>query len=262
MLKFLTELYRSKHIILKLAQRDFKIKYARNYFGLAWAVIEPLAMLMIMLVVFTYLRNRSHSEYPFIVYLLSGVVGFNFFSAALGQATHSIKAFSFIINIVHLRISFVPFISILSTFFTHLIVLGIAIFILLLNGIGFSWYWFQLIYFMLASWLLLVGLTWFTSALVVYVRDLQYLIRIGMRAMFFLTPIFWDVKMFPEQYQHYLKLNPLYYIVEGYRMSLLYHQPFWSDGFAMVSFWMFTLFFLFAGAYVFKRLSPTFIDLT
>jgi len=257
---FLYELYSNRKLIIQLAERDFKIKYVRNYFGLAWAILEPLAMLMIMLLVFTYLRNRTHSDYPFIVYLLSGVVAFNFFSTAFAQATHSIKSFSFMINLVHLRMSFVPFISILSAFFTHLIVLGIAIFILLLSGIGFSWYWFQLIYFMLALWLLLIGLTWFTSALVVYVRDLQYLISIGMRAMFFLTPIFWDITMFPEQYRHYFKLNPLYHIVEGYRMSLLYHQPFWSDGYAMLSFWVFTLIFLFTGAYVFKRLSPNFID--
>ncbi len=255
------ELIKNRRLLFHLALRDFKIRYARNYPGLVWAVLEPLAMLLIMMVVFTYLRNRMHPEYPFVVYLLSGLMGYEFFSKSLGQATNSIKSYSFMIELIHIRKDFIPLISILTSFFTHLIVLSVASIVLMFNGVTVSWYWLQLPYFMLATWLLLLGVTWTTSALVVYVRDIQHIIPIIMRAMFFLTPIFWNISMFPEKYHNYFKLNPLYYLVEGYRSCLIYKQPFWSDSFSMAAFWAITVIFLFIGWYTFKKLSPTFADI-
>jgi lipopolysaccharide transport system permease protein/teichoic acid transport system permease protein len=260
-ISFLSELVKNRRLLFHLALRDFRIRYARNYFGLVWAVFEPLAMMLIMMVVFTYLRNRVHPEYPFIVYLLTGHMGYDFFSKSLGQATNSIKSYSFMIELIHIRKEFIPFISILTSFFTHLIVLAVAIVVLMLNGVTVSWYWLQLPYFMLAGWLLLLGVTWTTSALVVYVRDIQHVIPIIMRGMFFLTPIFWNISMFPDQYHKYIKLNPLYYLVEGYRSCLIYKQPFWSDTFSMLAFWSVTGIFLLIGWHTFKRLSPTFADI-
>jgi lipopolysaccharide transport system permease protein/teichoic acid transport system permease protein len=255
------ELKNNWFLLLQLARRDFKIKYARNYLGLAWAVLEPLALLVIMLIVFTYLRHRGdREEFPFAVYMLTGMAGFDFVSKSLHSATNSIRSYSFMIKLLHIPTILIPFISIMSTFFTHLIVVGIAIIIIMFHGFGFSWYWFQLVYFMFASWMFLTGVTRLTASLVIFVQDLQYVIGIVLRGLFFLTPIFWSIDMFPEQYRIYFKLNPLYHIVEGYRMSLLYNKPFWSDGISMISFWIVTIFFLIAGTYVFKKLSPNFAD--
>lgn len=260
-INFIGGIIKNRRLLFHLARRDFKIKYARNYLGLAWAVLEPLALLVIMLIVFTYLRHRGdRDEFPFAVYMLSGMAGFDFVSKALQQATNSIRSYSFMIKLLHIPTMLIPLISIMSTFFTHLIVLGIAIVIIALHGFGFSWYWFQLVYFMFASWMFLIGITRLTASIVIFVQDLQYVIGIVMRGLFFLTPILWSVDMFPEQYRIYFKLNPLYHIVEGYRMSLLYHKPFWSDGISMISFWIVTVFFFIAGTYVFRKLSPNFAD--
>jgi len=256
------ELAGNHRVIVKLANRDFRIRYSRNYLGLLWAVVEPMAMLIIMLLVFTFLRTRTHPDYPFVVFLLSGLVAFDFFSKGFSQATNSMRSFSFMINVVHIRTSLLPIISIFTTFRAHLIILGIAIIILLFNGVPFSGYWFQLPYFMLAAWMLLTGLAWMSSALVLFIPDLQYIISISMRALFFLTPVFWDISIFPEKYHWIVKINPLFHLVEGYRMCLLYHEPFWSDIYAMISFWIITLFFLFFGSFVFKRLRPYFADVT
>lgn len=258
---FVHDLLINRRLLYHLALRDFRIRYARNYFGLAWAVLEPLGIMLIMMIVFTYLRHRTTPEYPFIVYLLSGLMGYDFFSKSLAQATNSIKSYSFMIELIHIRRDFIPLVSILTSFFTHLIVLTSAIIVLMISGVTFSWYWLQLPYYMLASWLLLLGVTWTTSALVVYVRDIQHVIPIVMRALFFLTPIFWNISMFPEKYRIYFKLNPLYYIVEGYRNCLIYRQPFWSDTFSMMTFWIITFFFLFIGRHIFGKLSPTFSDI-
>lgn len=258
---FIKDIIKNRRLLFNLALRDFRIRYARNHLGLAWAVLEPLAILLIMMIVFTYLRNRTTPEYPFIVYLLSGLMGYDFFSKSLGQATSSIKSYSFMIELIHIRKDFIPLVSILTSFFTHLIVLVTAIIVLILNGVTFSWFWLQLPYYMFATWLFLLGVTWTTSALVVYARDIQHVIPIVMRALFFLTPLFWNISMFPEKYHNYFKLNPLFYLVEGYRNCLIYKQFFWSDTFSMTAFWVITFIFLFIGRYTFRKLSPTFADI-
>nr|NQU89037.1 ABC transporter permease [Bacteroidota bacterium] len=170
---FFSDLYKSRRLIVDLAQREFRIKYSENYLGLAWAVLEPVAMMLILLVVFTYLRNRSHSSYPFVAYLLSGVVPFTFFSSSLSQATTSIKSFSFLLKQGSIRAGLLPLVNILSALKTHLIILCVAIGIFLGVGIRPSWYWLQLPYFTISSIILLVGLTWITSSLVLFVRDIQ-----------------------------------------------------------------------------------------
>lgn len=259
-LTFITDLYKNRRVIRELTRREFKITYGTNYLGFAWAILEPLAMMLIMLLVFTYLRARSGNEYPFAVYLLTGVIAYEFFNKSLTQATRSIKFHSFLLKQGNFRMAILPMINIFSTLQTHLIILSITIPIFSLFGIYPSLYWFQVFYFIFAASVLLIGLSWITSSLLLFVEDIQYIINIVMRSAFFLTPIFWDLSMFPPKIAVILKLNPLYHIVEGYRMCFLYQKPFWSDMYSFVSFWIFTIIILLLGIFVFKRLRPHFSD--
>jgi lipopolysaccharide transport system permease protein/teichoic acid transport system permease protein len=77
---------------------------------------------------------------------------------------------------------------------------------------------------------------------------------------FWLTPIFWSIKKVPEQYQWLIKLNPFFYIVNGYRDSLIYHKWFWEDMTLTIYFWTVTLVFLVTGTLTFKKLRPYFAD--
>ncbi|MCF6341197.1 MAG: ABC transporter permease [Bacteroidales bacterium] len=257
---FLSDFYNSRRIIFVLARREFKITYGTNYLGFAWAVLEPLTMMMILLLVFTYLRARASNDYPFVVYLLSGVVAFEFFNKSLMQATRSIKFHSFLLKQGGFRMAILPIINILSTLKTHLVILIIAVSIFAFFGVYPSFYWFQLIYYIFAVVVLLIGLSWITASLVLFIPDIQYIINIVIRTAFFLTPIFWDMSMFPPKAALILKLNPLYHIVEGYRNCFLYHQAFWSDTYSFVSFWIITSIIFITGIFVFKRLRPHFAD--
>jgi len=257
---FVRELYCNRRIILELTKRDFKIRYSENYLGFAWAVLEPLAMLLILWFVFTYLRHRAGHSYPFVAFLLSGLMAFNYFSSAVNSATKSIKSFSFILKRGSLNIALLPIVSIFSSLFINLISMVVAIPIFLVSGIMPSWYWLQLIYFIFCTSLLITGISWLTASIVLFVVDVQYIISIAMRVLFFLTPIFWEITMFPPKIGALLKMNPLYYLVDGYRCCLLYHLPFWNDPVSAISFWIFTIFFLILGMFVFTRLRPHFAD--
>jgi len=254
------DVFLNRRIIFELTRREFKILYGNKYLGFIWALLEPVAMMLIMVLVFTYLRNRAMDDYPFPVYLLSGVIGFDFFNKSLTRATQSIKSYAYIVRRGHFRMSLLPLVNIVFNFQTHLIILIISACIFAFLGVYPSWYWLQLPYYFFASSMLLIGITWITSSLVVFILDIQYIINILMRTLFFLTPIFWQISMFPKKFAIILKLNPMYHIVEGYRSCFLYHKPFWSDMYSFTAFWIFTLAMLLIGGYVFRRLRPHFDD--
>lgn len=255
------DIYLNRVIIYELTRREFKIMYANKHLGFLWIVLEPIAIMLILALVFTYLRGGGRDgDYPFAVFLLSGVVGFNFFSNSLNRATQSIKQNKYIVGRGQFSATLLPFVTIFFNLQAHLIVLGVSSILFLGFGVYPSWYWLQLLYYFFASSMLLIGLTWITSPLILFVKDLQYIISIFTRALFFLTPIFWEISIFPPNLKLILKLNPLYHIVEGYRACFLYHEPFWSDKYSLISFWIITIALLIFGRWFFNRLKPHFDD--
>jgi len=108
--------------------------------------------------------------------------------------------------------------------------------------------------------MLVLGLGWLTSALRVFIKDIGEMVGIVVQFGFWLTPIFWSIDIIPEKYQTLIKLNPMFYIIDGYRNTLLNNTWFWLDGNTTVYFLTFTGITLMVGAITFKRLRPHFGD--
>jgi lipopolysaccharide transport system permease protein/teichoic acid transport system permease protein len=107
---------------------------------------------------------------------------------------------------------------------------------------------------------LALGLSWITSALVVFVRDVGQVVLVVLQFGFWATPIFWNLDMMPAQVRMWLKLNPMYYLVQGYRDSFLHFVPFWQHPALTVYFWSVTAVIFIAGAMIFQRLKSSFAD--
>lgn len=257
---FLHQIYTNRFIIWELTKRDFRTKYIVNLFGLSWAILEPLAMMVVLWFIFTYVRTGKGTDVPFALFLLAGLVAYDFFNKTLNSATRSIKNFGFLINKVNFRAAIIPLVRIASEVLVHLIILVIVGAILALNGMPVTLYWLQVFYYLFAMCALLTGLTWFTSSISLFFPDINYIITIIMRVLFFFTPIFWDIKGIPEHILIYFRLNPMFYLVNGYRESFLYQVPFWEHDQNTLYFWALTAFFFVLGVLVFKRLRPHFAD--
>ena len=91
-------------------------------------------------------------------------------------------------------------------------------------------------------------------------KDVGQLVAMLIQFGFWGTPIFWSLKLIPESYQWVFKMNPMYYIIEGYRNSFIYHKWFWELGYTNISFWLFTVAVMLFGAFIFKKLRPHFAD--
>ena len=105
------------------------------------------------------------------------------------------------------------------------------------------------------------GIAWMAASINVFMKDATQVVGIFIQFGFWLTPIVWPVTFIPDKYLILLKLNPVYYLVEGYRQSFLFKTPFWEVSLWQTAyFWGVSFFLLFTGVFVFRRLRPHFAD--
>ncbi len=259
---FIETLFKMREILYQLTKRDFISKYIASYIGIYWAFIQPFISIFVMWFVFTFgfKPGKMESSIPFIVWLVCGMIPWFFLNEAINGATRSLVDYSYLITKINFRSSIVPIIKILTSLVLHsMFIILLAIFSI---AYGFypGWHWIQILYYLFASIVLIMGITWFTAAITVFVRDMEQIVSVGMQLAFWATPIFWNESMLPGKLTLVAFLNPFYYIIKGYRDTFIYHKWFFEEPILTLYFWGFTLFFFVFGALVFSRLKPHFAD--
>jgi ABC-type polysaccharide/polyol phosphate export permease len=204
--------------------------------------------------------GRSATGVPFFLYLICGMIPWFFISGTLISATGSVVNNSFLVKKVSFRVSILPLVKIASELIIHLVLIFFLITAFLLYGYMPTIYWLQLPFYIVCSIILLLGISWLTSAIRVFIKDIGNFISVVIQIGFWATPIFWSVDMIPQNYQWIIKLNPAFYIVNGYRNTFIYNHWFWEDYISTSYYFGLTLFCLAFGAIVFKRLRPHFGD--
>lgn len=250
-----------RELLWSLIKNDFKQRYLVNYLGVGWAFIQPAITILIFWFVFEVgFKAQPIDDFPFILWLIAGMIPWFFFADGLNSASTSILDNSYLVNKVAFRVSMLPIVKIASAVCVHLFFVSFMVSIYLFYGVRFSAYWLQIPYYTFAASVLLVGLSWITSSIIIFVRDVGQLIVMLVQFGFWLTPIFWSLNMIPDQYHGVIELNPLVYIVDGYRNSLIYNVWFWEDVSMTVYFWTITIVIFGVGVFTFKKLRPHFAD--
>lgn len=269
MIRYLKEFYRfvrhiaeSRSLLISLTKNEFRKEYLGSYLGLAWALLQPLSFILVIWFVFEvgFRTGPVNGDTPFFLWLLCGMVPWFFFANAVSSGTQSVVSNAYLVKKVAFRVSILPLVEIGSALIVHMMLLLITIIAFLAHGKMPTIYWLQLPYFVLCTVLLVLGITWLTSALRVFIKDIGNLIAILLQLGFWFTPIFWSADIVPEQYRYLIKLNPMFYIVDGYRDTFINQVWFWEQ-YKVTPYFLVTTGFLFvAGAIVFKRLRPHFGD--
>lgn len=258
---FLKDFLEKRSLILDLAVNDFKTKYAGSYLGIIWAFVQPTVTIMVYWFVFQVgFRSGSVQDVPFVLWLMAGLVPWFFFNEALNSATSSLLDYSYLVKKVVFNIGIIPIVRILSSLFVHIFFVVFMLYLFLLNGFNPCLEWIQLLYYSVCLVALVAGITYMTSALVVFFRDLAQIILVVLQVLMWVTPIMWNWEIMPEKLQIILKLNPLYYIVEGYRNAVIRHEWFWNDTYLTIYFWIVTIICIIVGNKVFNKLKVHFAD--
>ena len=257
------ELYQNRKLVLSLAKNDFKTKYAGSYLGIVWAFIHPIVTILVYWFVFSVgLKAGTVSDYPFVLYLVSGIIPWFFFQDALNGGTNALIEYNYLVKKVVFKISILPIVKIISALFVHVFFVAFALLLCACYGYTPSLYTLQIIYYSVCTFLFVLGLVYATSAIVIFFRDLAQIIGIFLQVGVWLTPIMWDIDMLSSHpwLIKLFKLNPMYYVVTGYRDSMLGHVGIWNHVSWTIYFWVVTILLFGLGSVIFKRLKPHFAD--
>ena len=259
------DLYRNRKLIFKLARNDFKTKYAGSYLGIVWAFVQPVVTILVYWFVFSvgFRAGAGSLGIPFVLYLVAGIVPWFFFQDALNGGTNALIEYNYLVKKVVFNISILPVVKVLSALFVHLFFVGFTLILFMAYKRMPDLYTLQLVYYTFCVFLFVLGLSYLTSAVVVFFRDLTQIISIILQVGIWLTPIMWvaedNLAAYPVVLK-ILKLNPLYYVVSGYRDSLIgkhliIDHPWWT-----LYFWAVTGICIAAGTTIFRRLKIHFAD--
>ena len=252
----------SRSLVWNLAKNDIKKKFAGSYFGVVWAFVQPVITVLLYWFVFAT-DLRTGIEIPFVLWLTAGLVPWFYFQEALNGGTGVLVEYSYLVKKVVFQIDMLPVVKMISALFTHLFFVAFTIVLFICMGYMPDWYALQVVYYSFCMILFATGLVYATSAVTVFFRDMKEVVGILLQIGMWVTPIMWNFEtmvQIPGWAIAVLKLNPMYYIVSGYRNALINHIGFWEDMGLTVYFWVVTAVILFLGTTVFKRLRPHFAD--
>lgn len=255
------EVYNNRNLIWQLSKNDFKTKYAGSYLGITWAFVQPIVTVLVYWFVFQVgFRSAPIENFPFVLWLVAGIVPWFFFSEALLNATNSMLEYSYLVKKVVFKISILPVVKIISSLFVHIFFVGFTILLFMLYGYMPNIYAIQVVYYTLCMFVFVLSISYATSAIVIFFRDLGQIINIFMQVGMWMTPIMWSYNMVAEPYRWILKINPMYYIVEGYRDAFINHIWFWDKFGETAYFWFVAIGLFGIGGLIFKRLKIHFAD--
>ena len=248
-------------MIKSLSKNDFKNKFASSYLGIIWGFIQPLVTIAVYWFVFQVgFRSTDVGNVPFILWFIAGIIPWFFFSEAFPSATGVFNEYSYLVKKVVFKIEILPCVKIISALFVHLFFILFIYVVSTVYGYYPDLCSLQFIYYCFAMIVLIYSLSIITSSIVLFFKDLSQIIGIIINVGFWATPIAWQLNILPDKLAFFFKLNPMYYIVTGYRDAFIYKIYFWQRPYATLYFWLFCLITLLVGVKIFNKLRPHFSD--
>lgn len=260
------DIFANTELIRELAKNDFKKKFAGSYFGILWAFVSPIVTICVYWFVFTVgMRGGANdvNGYPYVLWMIAGLIPWFLFSEILTSGTNVLIEYTYLVKKIVFNISILPVMKIVTATVIHLFFVVLMIVIFLCTGHFPTIYMLQLVYYMVATWILSAALVFITSAIVVFFKDLTQVVTIFLQVFIWITPIMWqDTQMLAAHpvIGFIIRLNPMYYIVYGYRDAMINHVWFWEKPEMTAYFWVVTILLFLLGSSVFKRLKPHFAD--
>lgn len=242
-------------LIRQLVARDFKVRYKRSVLGVFWSFLNPLFTMIVQYFVFSQLFRSDIENYP--VYLLSGLVVFNFFGEGVGQALGSIVGNASLITKVYVPKYIYPVTRVLSSGINLLMSLIPLVIAAIFTGERITKAYMMLPYILACVMVFTVGFGMILAAGMAFFRDVQFLWGIINMLWMYLTPLFYPISIVPDGFRQVIMNNPMYLFVRAVRIIVLDGTVPQPVVFAQCTVTAFVM--LMAGIYVFRKTQDKFI---
>lgn len=251
-------------LMTQLISRDFKVKYKRSVLGVVWSLLNPILMMTVMAIVFSQMFKFKVEGINYLVYLMTGIILFNYFSQASNMAMTSVVENFGLINKIYIPKYVFPVAKCLFIGIDFLLTLipWLGIIALSYFGLGeytchFNVYYLVLPYIFLCMLLFTVGIGLLLSCISVFLRDVFHIYSIILTIWNYLTPVFYSIEILPTKLQFLMNFNPLYQFINATRTIVLYEQMPTMQTFGIITAFGFGM--LLIGTMVFRKKQDKFI---
>ena len=258
---FMTLIYEIIHhfrLILILGKNDFQNKYLGSGLGSIWGFVNPVIQLITYMFVYQVIF-KTESDIPFIVSFFPVLIVWMFLSETMISSATSIRNYSYLVKKIKFPIDIIPIIPIVSSYIVFLL---LNLFVMVINIFnGFNPNLLLLVYMHISMLAFIIAYSRLFSALNTIIPDVSHFISSSMQVLFWISPILWSFDAIDSRYQTILMLNPLSYIIDGFRAVYIpTHYWFTYVSKNSLLFWGITLVLYFYGNYVFKKTQKEFAD--
>ncbi len=254
----LREIWAYRELLWVLVERDIKVRYKQTVLGVAWAVIQPLATMLLFSLVFGRLAKMPSDGLPYPVFVYAGLLPWTFFANAISSSSSSLVGQQQLISKVYFPRLIIPLSSVGAGLVDFAVASLIMLALMVYFGIGWSLNLLAVPLLVLAVIFIALGVGTLLAALTVTYRDFRYVIPFGVQFWMFATPVIYPTSLFPEKWQWVLYLNPMAGLIGGFRSAFL-GGAFDLEGLAISAASAVVLFFF--GIMLFERMERRFADI-
>ncbi len=251
-------LWEAREVLLRFGARDITLRYRQTALGVIWVILQPLIGAGVFALVFGGVADLPSDGVPYFVLSFAGMLAWNTFNGIVGRASTSLVANAALVSKVFFPRILVPLSSVYSVLVDFVVALGF--FVVLLFAFGINPGWPALL---LPVWLALIvlmssGLGLIASALMVKYRDVGYVLPVVTQTLLYASPVAYSVSAVPEAYRVWFNLNPLTWVLQEFRWSLLGLAA--PEGWQVVASVAAAVVVFVAGALVFEHMERGFAD--
>ncbi len=252
------DLINSRELLLTWARREFRVRYSQSVMGAAWAIFQPLVLMIIFTLVFSYILPTDTGSIPYPVFSYTGTLTWTLFANSLTFAIPSLVANMNLVSKIYFPREILPIASVLVGLVDFVIasLLFIPLLIAYQVPVGPAILFVPLI--VLVQTAFTIALSLFASAVNVFFRDVRFVVPLGLQIWLYLSPVIYPLERVPESLRPIYMLNPMATLIDSYRRAILFNQmPNWPY-FALTT--LVSLVALILAYRYFKRMEREFAD--
>lgn len=255
----LVALFHYRDLLWLWTAREVRVRYKQSLLGVAWAILQPLALTAVFTLVFSQLVHVETGEVPYPIFAYVALVPWTFFTTSLGFGIPSLVNNLNLVTKIYFPREVLPLASIGAALLDLLIASLIFVGMLAVYHVqpGFHALW--VVPLLAIQIVLTLGVTLLGSAVIVFFRDMRFVIPLLTQVWMYATPIIYPVELVPERLQPYYFLNPMAGIIDGYRRALVLDQA--PQMSTLLPATLISVALLVSSYAIFKRFEPLFADL-
>lgn len=259
MISYIKELYKYRELLWVLTARELKVRYKQTALGIFWAILQPLSLMLIFTLVFSYFTQINSEGIPYPIFSYVALLPWTFFQTAVQFGSMSVVNNSGLVTKVWFPREILPLSSLLAALVDFLISATLLIGLMIYYHTPITLYIFWLLLLIPLQMVITAGINLLLAALVVIFRDLKFVIPLGLQILFYATPIIYSINIIPDRFFKLVLANPLTGLVDSYRKILLQGQP--PNLYYLSSSLITGIILLIVGYWFYKRVDKRFADI-